>query len=182
MKDDLEHEKKKGLSLWHLWDVIIHRRRVGSRYHTPGFGHAATLFALMSRNVLEKLGPVEGEALIRQAVEEFGLERGRRIAQRVQALGKPLSFKNWLIYTDIDGSNFKASVSTDNGELVARVGHCSFISAAREWGVEEYASRYCRYVDYAILKGYNPDVRLLVEPRSTTGKDHCLFRYGMKAG
>jgi hypothetical protein len=178
--DDLEREKKKGLSLWYLWDAAIHRWRVGSRHHTPGFGLAATLFALMSRNVLEKLGPVEGEALIRQAVEEFGLERGRRIAQRVQSLGKPLSFKNWLIYSDIDGSNFHARVRVDKGELVARVGHCTFMAAAREWGLGEYASRYCAYVDHAILRGYNPDIRLHLEPRSTTGRDHCLFRYGIQ--
>jgi hypothetical protein len=181
VKDDLAREKRKGLSLWYLWDVVIHRWRVGSSHHTPGFGLAANLFALMSRNVLEKLGPDEGEALIRQAVEEFGFERGRRIAQRVRSLGKPLSFKNWLIYTDIDGSNFKAHVSIDNGELVARVGHCSFMSAAREWGLEEYASRYCAYVDYAILRGYNPDIRLKLEQRSTTGRDYCLFRYGIRA-
>jgi hypothetical protein len=180
VKDDLIREKEKGLSLWYLWDVVFHRKRVGARFHTPEFGLAANLFALMSRNVLEKLGPDEGEALIRQAVEQFGFERGRRIAGRVSSLGKPLSFKNWLIYSDIDGCNFKARVSVNQGELVARVGYCSFMSAAREWGLEEYASRYCSYVDYAILRGYNPDIRLKLEPRNTTGKDFCLFRYGIK--
>lgn len=182
MKDDLAREKKHGLSLWYLWDMLIHRKRVGSRYHTPGFGHAAVLFSLMAKNVLEKLGPAEGEVLIRQAVEEFGLERGRRIAERVRSLGKPLSFKNWLIYSDIDGSNFHARAWVENGELIARVGHCTFMAAARQWGLGDYASRYCTYVDHAILKGYNPDIRLSLEPRSATGKDFCLFRYGIRVG
>jgi hypothetical protein len=181
MKDDLAREKRKGLSLWYLWDVMFHRRRLGSGYHTPGFGHAANLFALMSRHVLEKLGPVEGEALIRQTVDDFGFERGKRIAQRVQSLGKPLSFKNWLIYSDIDGTNFKAMVSVDKGALVARVGYCSFMNAAQAWGLERYASRYCAYVDHAILRGYNPDICLHLEPRGETGKDFCLFRYSIRA-
>jgi hypothetical protein len=97
---------------------------------------------------MKRLGPVEGEAMIREAVESFGRERGRRIAERVKAMGLPLSFKNWLIYTDIDNSNFGYRPHIDTHDLLARVKECSFISAAREWGLEEYACLYCRYADH----------------------------------
>lgn len=178
--NDLQREKKKGLSLWYLKDVLLRRFLVGKKYQTPGFGLAAQLFACMSKTVLDRLGPEKGEELIREAVEHFGKERGRRIAQRVQAMGKPLSFKNWLIYTDIDGRNFPVNPYIDNGDLVAPVKECTFNRAAADWGMEEYSCLFCKYDDYAILAGYSQDIKLVLEQRHKTGKDHCLFRYIVK--
>lgn len=178
--NDLQREKKKGLSIWYLKDVLFKRKVIGNKYHTPGFGLAAQLFATMCKVIIEKLGKDEGEALIKEAVESFGRERGKRIAQRVKALGKPLSFKNWLIYTDVDGSNFPVKPFIKNNNLVAPVTGCSFNKAAEEWGLGEYSNLYCKYADYAILEGYNPDVKLILEQRHQTGADHCVFNYSMK--
>jgi hypothetical protein len=178
--DDLKKEKRKGLSRWYLKDVLLRRRIIGKAYHTPGFGFAALIFSVMSKLIIEKLGKVEGGELIAKAVRTFGLERGKRIASIVKGLGKPLSFKNWLIYTDIEGSNFEASPSINSNDLVAEVHSCNFMNAAKKWGLEDYASLYCKYADYAILEGYNPDIKLKLESRHETGKDYCLFRYIMK--
>ena len=178
--NDLQREKKKGLSLWYLKDVPLKRILIGKRYQTPGFGLAAQLFATMCKVIIQRLGAVEGEALIKEAVESFGHERGKRIAQKVAAQGKPLSFKNWLIYTDVEGGNFPVNPYIAKHDLLAPVQACSFKMAAREWGLEEYASIYCKYADYAILEGYNPDIKLILEPRHKTGNDHCLFRYIIK--
>lgn len=178
--DDLSREKKKGFSLWYLKDVPMRRRLNGHTYHTPGFGLASQLFAVTVRHVLDRLGPEEGEGVIRQAVEEFGRERGRRIAETVKGLGKPLTLKNWLIYSDIDGTNFAVKPYLENKDFVVEVHRCSFMDAAERWGLKDQASLYCKYVDYAILEGYNPDIRLVLESRHDSGKGFCLFRYIMK--
>ncbi|GAG68386.1 unnamed protein product, partial [marine sediment metagenome] len=96
----------------YIGDVLDQRRELKGKYYTPGFGLGAQLFSTMAKHVVKKLGPEEGENLIKDAVEEFGLERGKRIAEKVKALGKPLSFKNWLVYSDIDTINFKPISST----------------------------------------------------------------------
>ncbi len=178
--DDLEKEKKKGLNRWYLKDVRLKRKLFGDKYHTPGFGLAAQLFAVMCKFIIEKLGPDEGEALIKEAVQYFGRQRGKRIGETVKQQGKPLSFKNWLIYSDIGGENFSVKPELDHDDLVVEVGACVFMNAAEEWDLGEYANFYCKYVDYAILEGYNPDVKLVLDERGKTGKDHCLFRYIMK--
>ena len=180
--DDLKREKKKGFSLWYMKDVILRRKLLKNTFHTPGFGFAAQLFAVMSRLIIEKQGPAEGEALIREAVEFFGRERGKSIARLVTGLSKPLTLKNWLIYSDIDGMNFEAKASISNHDLVVKVYRCTFIEAAEKWDLREYASYYCKYVDYAILNGYNPDVKLELLSRHDSGKDHCLLHYIMKEG
>jgi hypothetical protein len=179
--DDIRKEKEEGFDFAYLGDVPAKKTEIGTTYQTPGFGLAAQLFSLTAKAVIDRLGDEQGTALLKEAVEEFGRERGRHIAERVKALGLPLSFKNWLIYSDIDSSaNFEAIPAVEEGDLVVRVNNCTFYNAAREWGIERYAHIYCRNVDYAILAGYNPDIKLVLSERGSTGEDHCVFRYIMK--
>jgi hypothetical protein len=178
--NELEREKKKGLSFPYLLKVVFMRLAAGKKYQTPGFGLAGQLFATVAKEVINRLGPQEGEKLLRAAVEEFGRERGGRIAATVKGRGKPLSLRNWLIHTDISPDNFEAKPSFPGGDLVACVGNCTFMKAASQWGLAEYAKIYCKYADYAILGGYNPDVTLLLEDRHGTGRDFCRFQYIMK--
>lgn len=179
--DDMTREKERGFDFAYLGDVPQRKAEIDTRFQTPGFGLAAQLFCCCARTVIEKLGTREGSAVMRAAVEQFGYERGRRIAERVTQLGLPLTFKNWLIYSDIDASaNFEALPSIEEDDLVVRVNNCTFYSAARQWGLEGFAHIYCRYVDYKILEGYNPDITLILKERQATGDDFCVFRYGMK--
>ncbi len=178
--NDLDRERRKGLDLWYLKDVKLKRGLFGKGGRTPGFGLAAQLFACAAKVMIDDLGAEKGEALLKEAIENFGFERGRRIAERVKKLGKPLSFKNWLIYTDIDPVNFNARPRLENGDLIAEVGYCAFHSAAQEWGLKEFSKIYCKYADFAILRGYNPLIRLELATRHETGRDHCVFRYRIK--
>ncbi len=178
--DELRREKTKGLSLPYLLKAALMRLIYGKKFHTPGFGLAAQLFASTAREVLKELGPEKGEALLKRAVESFGRERGRRIAATVTGKEKPLSLRNWIIHTDIDPSNFPAKPDFPDGDLRAKVKDCAFIRAAERWGMKEYAAIYCKYADYAILDGYNPDVKLVLKTRHETGEDHCVFRYILK--
>ncbi|ACL05336.1 hypothetical protein Dalk_3648 [Desulfatibacillum aliphaticivorans] len=178
--NDLEREELHGFSWWYLKDVLPRKKIAGTRYHTPGFGLAAQLFAAFAKEAMERLGPEQGEAVVKQAVQHFGRERGRSIAKAVAGMGKPLSFKNWLIYSDISSDNFGFLPNIDNGDLVLQVRNCTFIQAARQWGLGDYGALYCKYADHAILEGYNPDIVLKLETRHETGRDCCLFRYIMK--
>ena len=181
MGSDLERELKEGFDLEYLAEVIPEKEKIGDQYYTPGFGLAAQLFCSVAKPIMERLGPEEGKALMVEAIKDFGLQRGRRIAERVQSLGLPLTFKNWLIYGDIDsGKNFQAEPSVEDGDLFVRVHNCTFYNAAEAWQLGDMAHLYCHNVDYAILEGYNPQIKLILEERQATGKDYCLFRYIMK--
>ena len=179
--NEVEKENRQGVDWEYLMEVPGKKEEIGNKYETPGFGLAAQLFSCVAKSVMEKMGPEEGEKLLKEAVEFFGKERGRRIAQRVKQEGKPLTFRNWLIYTDIDSTrNFSAEPDIQDGDLVLKVDNCTFYRAAEDWGLGEYAKIYCKYVDYAIHEGYGAGVRLDLKDRSSTGKDHCLFRFSVK--
>jgi len=178
--DELEKEKKEGFDWDYMADVLDKKAEVGTKYQIPGFGLAAALFGFVAEAVMEELGPEKGEALLKKAVQNFGKARGKRIADHVRRLGKPLTIKNWLIYSDIDSVNFDPHPDLQNSDLVVNAGNCTFWNAAREFHLGELAKIYCKYVDYAILEGYNPDIKLVLDDRHHTGADHCTFRYIMK--
>ena len=178
--DDWQKEREEGLSRFHLWDVRLKRKLSRGKYRTPCLGHVAHLFCVLSKSIVERVGIEEGEAIIRAAIEDFGRERGRRIALTVKSLQETLSLRNFLIYSDIDTEGLDTRATFEDRDLVVKVGTCPFMTASREWGFEEYAGLYCRYIDKAIIEGYNPDIRLIVEPRTETGRDHCTFRYRVR--
>ena len=130
--NDLKREKEQGFDMEYLGDVLDKKKKIGVTYQTPGFGLAAQLFSSVAKSVIERLGPEEGEKLLKEAIEFFGKERGKRIAERVKAEGKHLTFKNWLIYTDIDSSNFRPIASINDGDFIAKIKHCTFYRAAEE--------------------------------------------------
>ena len=178
--DDLEREKKLGFDWDYMADVLDRKKELGNKHEIPGFGLGAALFSCLARAVINEMGEQKGEALIKEAVQAFGRTRGRRIAAIVKDAGLPLTLKNWLIYSDIDSANFDPHPDLDNNDLLVKAGECTFWNAAREFGMGEYAKSYCKYVDYAILEGYNPDIKLVLHDRHHVGQDHCLFRYIMK--
>jgi hypothetical protein len=179
--DDLEREKKLGFDWDYLEDVMDQKAKLGDQYRVAGSGLRAALFSFVAKAVMQELGPDKGEELLKRGVEDFGRAMGRRIAATVKNLGKPLTFKNWLIYGYSDAVNFSLSPDLVNGDLVVKSGECTFWNAAREFGVGEYGKIFCKYVDHAILEGYNPDIKLVLRDRHHIGQeDHCIFRYIMK--
>lgn len=178
--DDLTKERIEGFDWAYLADVLTSKEEIGGRYQIPGFGFAAALFACTAQVVLDEHGAERGETLLKKAIRDFGRARGKRIASIVTELGKPLTFKNWLIYSDIDSSNFDPRPELDRDDLVVKAFECSFWNAAQAFGLGDIAKLYCKYADYAILEGYNPDIKLILEDRHQSGRDHCVFRYIMK--
>jgi hypothetical protein len=179
--DDLKREKEVGLDMDYLEEVLDKKKEIGEKYQTPEFGLAAQLFSTVAKHVIKKLGDTEGEKLLKEAIEDFAFERGKRIAMKVREEGLPLTLKNWLIYSDIDSfTNFRPITSTPGGDFLAKVKHCTFYNAAEDWGLSDYAKIYCKYADYKILEGYNPDIELILKERQATNARRCVFRYIMK--
>jgi len=179
--DELEKEKKEGLSWDYLADVLPRKEEIGDKYQIPGWGLGATLFSFTFKAVIEELGPKKSEALLKKAIEEFGRARGRRTAGIVKGLGKPLTLKNLLIYNDMDPRNANPQpIDIANGDFVMKTGECVLWNTTREFGLSDFSQFFCKYNDDAVIEGYNPDIKLIKDYRYQTGKDHCVFRYIIK--
>ncbi len=175
-------EQEEGIDWDYLARAMQEKQHVGNEHITPLAGHLGQLFAVTAKSIIDRLGLEEGEALIKEIVERFAEERGRRIAEKVKRLNKPLTLKNFIIYSDLDSAAVVsgATPSIENGDLILEIADCNICKGADDWGLKEYAYYYCKYIDVAILRGYNPKLKLDVSKRLTARDDCCVFRYTVK--
>jgi len=179
--DEIEKERKEGLDWEHLGKAIAEKNELEGKYFTSHISMLAQLFGTMAKVVIEKLGKEKGIPIVVETVKAFGKERGSKIAKKVVEQGLPLSFKNFLVYTDLDTSNSHNMVpKIEDGELIIEISRCDFSDAAKQWGVEKYAAHYCRHIDIAILEGYNPDLKIEVPEDLTSGGKMCVLKYTVK--
>jgi hypothetical protein len=139
----------------------------------------AYLFACLARAAIRLAGEAAGSAAVRRGVRLYGEQRGRRMALRVQADGRPLSMLNFLIYSEwqtAPGENESVMVEfvPDARSSVRR---CVWNSTWRENDLLPYGRLYCLEIDSALLRGYNPDLRLSVNQTLSNQGEPCDFIY-----
>jgi hypothetical protein len=176
--DEIQKEKKEGLSWEYMGEAMKERGELAGRYVTPMAALMGQMFAVFAKTVIDEVGLEKGEAVIQKAVEDFGITRGKRIAEKVKARGLPLSFKNFLVHMDLDTTAANASVPNIEGkDLTLTINRCFILDGARELGLGKYFHYYCRWIDRAILFGYNPDLTIEITKTLSGGDEACFFRY-----
>jgi hypothetical protein len=124
--------------------------------------HHALLFAWLSEAVLARVGREDGEALMRRAVRRYGEERGRRMALRAATDGEPLSMANFLAYGELPATP-KASESASEaagGTIRKAITTCPWHTAWAEHDLMMHGRLYCLEIDQALVRGFNPALRL----------------------
>jgi hypothetical protein len=147
--------------------------------------HHALLFAWMAKAVCERAGDERGEEIIRLAVRRYGEERGRRMAARAKANGHALDIIDYFAY-----SEFKTRTGAMNQTLAARGQDlrllntkCPWYTAWDESGLMKWGCLYCREIDSAVLRGFNPELKLDVVGTRSNGSATCDFIFhGAKMG
>jgi hypothetical protein len=181
MMDEIKKEREEGLDWEYMGEMIKEREATGGKYVTPMAGLMGELFAVMAKTIIDEVGRDKGEAIIEKAVKDFGEERGRRVAERVKAAGKPLSLKNFLVFGDLDSSTAISFVpNIEDGDLSLSINRCDFSKYPDDWGMGEYFHYYCKYIDKSTLRGYNARLKLEV-PKTLSGGDNvCILCYTVK--
>ena len=176
--DEIQKEKSEGLSWDYLGEMMKEKAELSGRYITSMPALMGQMFAVFAKTVIDEVGIEKGEAIIKKAVEDFGLTRGKRIAEKVKARGLALSFKNFLVYMDLDTAAANTSVpNLDGKDLTVTIDRCFILDGARDLGLERYYHYYCQWIDRAILFGYNPDLTIEITKTLSGGDDTCFFRY-----
>jgi hypothetical protein len=179
--DEIQKERAEGISWEYLGEAMKKKAALEGKQLTPMPSLMGQMFAVFAKSVIDAMGKEQGEAVIKDAVQTFGRTRGKRIADRVKAQGLELTFANFLIYLDLDSSAaLTFTPSLENGNMFLNISSCAFTEGAKALGLEEYFHYYCRWVDNAILEGYNPDLVLEIPQTLSDGADACIFRYLIK--
>jgi hypothetical protein len=158
-------------------DVLKEMGEVGDKYKINLFNFFARLFCTFSEEVISQFGE-KGKETVINVVKKFGERRGKEIADIVKSLGKELTLNNYFIYSTFDGgqtTKYKVNVVDGNIELVIR--QCVFCDGCEDWDKLEYGKIYCDYIDEAILKGYNPNLKIEVPAMLSHGDKRCIQIY-----
>jgi len=142
--------------------------------------HHALLFGWMAKAIMEKAGEYKGEAVIRKAVQQYGHERGRRMALRANANRHPLNMANFIAYGEwksSPGNQHEMQMVEKAPDARVHIFKCPWNQAWKENNLLPYARFYCLDIDRALAYGFNPDLQLDVNGTLPNGADHCEFVY-----
>ena len=109
------------------------------------------LFYHFAKTLTRELGDERGKELILRAVKSYGTERGLAIRKKVQEAGLDLTIANFSKFSDLPSAGWEHN---EEGTT-----YCCYAEAWMTRGVEELGRLYCE-VDFALLKAYNPKIRM----------------------
>jgi hypothetical protein len=143
-----------------------------------GVEHHALLFAWMAQEAIKRLGS-RGEEAVLEGVRRYGEQRGRRMAETARAAGYGADFTAYTLFGELDmvqaGNEKRIARRTPQVEI--EVTRCGWEDAWRREGLLEVGQLYCREVDAALLRGFNPGFRFAMDGTLSSGAPLCRFLY-----
>lgn len=144
------------------------------------FAIMAKLFAQIAKSIVEQYGKEEGERAMMDSVGAFGEERGRDIARRAAAVGKPNTMEHYLSNYDMGRSElFEYETLFHPTEIEQTFTKCAFAEQWKKDGLEDYGILYCHMIDPSIAKGFNPNFEV-IHDQYVLKEGVCHFRFQMK--
>ena len=121
-----------------------------------------------------------GKMAFIHATQYYASQRGRRMAQRAIRKGEPLTQAaynhngEWVNTDEIKAMGCQNAMSaTEEGNL--KVTKCPWNEQFKEMGLLEAGAEYCRHLDSAISRGFNPYLEYVVDQTLNTS-DCCIHR------
>ncbi len=139
--------------------------------------HHALLFSFMAKSVIQKTGETNGEPVIRKAVRKYGEQRGKRMALRAKKYGHDLTMDNYFAYSEWEVPkhvmDFKMIQKNPHARL--NIHKCPWYVTWKENDLLGFGQYYCKEIDAALIRGFNPTLVLVVNSTLTNDNAPCDF-------
>jgi hypothetical protein len=140
----------------------------------------AKLFACVAKEVVDRFGE-EGKVAVMEGVRIFGEARGRDIAKRAALVGEPNGIENYLPNYDMGRSAlFEYTTEMHPTVIEQNFTKCAFADQWREDGMQEYGILYCKMIDPAIARGFNPKFDVVHDKYLLKDEGSCHFLFNLK--
>jgi hypothetical protein len=139
--------------------------------------HHALFFSWIVEDIFNYAGRDEAEDVIKEIVMQYGRERGRRMAYRVKENGGVLDMTTYLDYIEWQADSDEAEWVTEvkNGDTYTKVLKCPWFTAWKDNDSVKYGKYYCKYIDDALLDGFNPELKVEVKSILPESNEYCCF-------
>lgn len=138
----------------------------------------------MARKLTDTFG-IEGEAVLRQGIRNFGKDRGETLRNEQLALGMKINMLNlWTNYDLPDDPRFKRNkIRLTEEERISETLECPMASMWIGMGAKEWGAIYCDEFHPSMFAGYHPGiVTNLGETLTHDTDDHCHFALYLRPG
>lgn len=121
-----------------------------------------------------------GKLAFIHATQYYAGQRGRRMAQRAIRDGQSLTQASYNYYGEwVNTEEIKAQGIANRSERTtegySKITCCPWHVQFQEMGCQEAGAVYCRYLDAAISRGFNPELGYVVDQTLHTA-DCCIHR------
>lgn len=118
------------------------------------------------------------EALVKGIII-YGNQRGARMAQLANMHGKVLSMKNYLAFGEWAPApgEMDVRIVETSPDAVWNVYKCPWNAEWKEKDMLQMGELYCKYVDAALVKGFNNDLELGLGSNQSKGDEFCYFKW-----
>ncbi|NNU75133.1 L-2-amino-thiazoline-4-carboxylic acid hydrolase [Clostridium estertheticum] len=140
--------------------------------------HHAVLVALFAKYTIECFGE-KGKEAIYVGIENYGHERGKRMAKRAIANGDALDFINSQAYSEWvpEKNTMEFAILKTEPELVSAVTKCEWCASWKKYNLLDYGKYYCINIDDAVFNGFNKNFHMKATSNLSFGADHCEFHW-----
>jgi len=138
----------------------------------------AYLFGLIAKAIIDTFGEA-GTEVIARGVTRYGEQRGGRMAQRTAADGLESTALNYVLYGEwsAEPGEMDVAIPAKNPDIQYWIKKCPWHDVWTEQGLlEKYGYLYCKYVDVALARGYNPELQFDILTNRGQGNAVCDMR------
>lgn len=116
--------------------------------------HHAMLFAYIAKETIQAFG-AQGEEAVVQAVRDYGLQRGKRMAMRAKMDGVKVDGMCYDLYGEWEcfPGQVECSQCVCDGNYTLKYKRCPWYTEWKQFGMLQYGKYYCGHVDEAIIEG-----------------------------
>ncbi len=139
--------------------------------------HHALLFSCIAKAVIGSIGPEKGEPLIRKAVRKYGEQRGKRMALRAEQYGHKPTMDNYLAFGEwtVPKGSMDFTFVEKNPHARLHIFKCPWHDVWKEHDLLDYGKLFCKEIDAALVRGFNPELEIVINSTRTNGGQLCDF-------
>lgn len=135
----------------------------------------AMLYYYFVNNLIEELGEVRAENIVKKVIYEYGLQCGINVREKVLGLNKEITIENYALGQDLPSVGWeKEKIDKENPEA-REITYCPFAETWKKLDFEKWGRLYC-YVDQAKYEGYDSSMKCFHDKNTLDGDDSCIIR------
>lgn len=137
----------------------------------------AFIYGVIAEETLKMSEGLRGPLV--KGIITYGNQRGARMAQLAKMYGEETSMKNYLAFGEWSPApgEMDVRIPQKTPSSIWNVHKCPWNAEWKEDNMLKMGEIYCKYVDAALVKGFNKNLDLGLDTNQSKGDEFCYFKW-----